>query len=304
VISLAGVLVPAATPFDPVTGEVDPVALRSNLRGWLAHPVRGIVLGGSTGEAVFLDEDELLLLLESARDVVPGDRLLVAGTGAESTRATIRRTREAAERGVDAVLVQPPAFYRSAMSDDRLLAHYRAVADASPVPVIVYQVPLRFSTLEFGTGLVAELARHGNVAGMKDSRGDLALVGEIADATPDDFQLLVGTGARLYAALQVGAVGGILGVANLAPAQTAGIVAAAAREEGPLAGRLQEVVAPLHDGIVGALGVPGVKKGLDLLGMHGGAPRPPLAPLPQAGEARVRTLLEVAGLAAAGSPRG
>ncbi len=295
-ISLAGVLLPAATPFDPVTGEVDPVAFRANLREWLAHPLRGVVVGGSTGEAVLLDEDELLLLLEAARGVIPGDRLLLAGTGAESTRATIRRTRSAAERGADAVLVQPPAFYRGAMSDDRLLAHYRAVADASPVPVIVYQVPLRFSTLELGTGLVGELARHGNVAGLKDSRGDLALVGDLANATPPDFQILVGTGAKLYAALQVGAVGGILGVANLAPAACAGIVEAASREEGPTAGRLQEQVAPLHNGIVGALGVPGVKKALDLLGMHGGDPRPPLAPLPPSGEAAVRSLLEEADL--------
>lgn len=295
-ISLGGVLLPAATPFDPVTGEVDPVAFRANLRTWLAHPLRGVVVGGSTGEAVLLDEDERLLLLEAARGVVPGDRLLVAGTGAESTRATIRLTRAAAERGADAVLVQPPAFYRGAMSDDRLLVHYRAVADASPVPVIVYQVPLRFSTLELGTGLVGELARHGNVAGIKDSRGDLALVGDLANATPPDFQILVGTGAKLYAALQVGAVGGILGVANLVPGACAGIVEAASREEGRMAGRLQERVAPLHNGIVGALGVSGVKKALDLLGMHGGDPRPPLAPLPASGEAAVRALLEEADL--------
>ncbi len=297
-ISLRGVFVPAATPFDPVTGEVDVVAFRSNLRGWLRHPVRGIVVGGSTGEAVFLDDDERRHLLEAARGAIPEDRLLVAGTGAESTRSTIRRTREAAELGADAVLVQPPAFYREAMTADRLRDHYRALADASPVPVILYQVPLRFSTVEFETGLVGELARHENVVGIKDSRGKLELIGEIARAAPSDFQILVGTGARLFAALQVGAVGGILGVANLVPGETAAIVDAVERGDAGEAGRVQEIVAPLHDGIVGGLGVAGVKAGMDLLGMRGGRPRPPLTPLGEAGRERVRTLLDEAGVLA------
>jgi 4-hydroxy-2-oxoglutarate aldolase len=295
-ISLEGVLIPAATPFDPVTGDVDRVALRANLRSWLAHPVRGVVMGGSTGEAVFLDDDERLAVLEDARDLIPADRLLVAGTGAESTRATIQRTLEAAERGADAVLVQPPAFYRSAMTPERLRVHYLALADVSPVPVILYQVPLRFSTLEFETGLVVELAGHENIVGMKDSRGSLELLGDIARSAPKDFQLLVGTGAKLFAALEVGAVGGILGVANLAPAESAGIVRAASAGDAATAGRLQEQVAPLHDGIVGGFGVPGVKRAMDLLGMHGGAPRPPLAPLGAEAEAKVRQLLEEAGL--------
>jgi 4-hydroxy-2-oxoglutarate aldolase len=299
-IRLDGVFIPAATPFDPVTGDVDPVGFRANLRGWLDHPVQGIVVGGSTGEAVLLDEDERRLLLEAAREVVPEEVLLVAGTGAESTRGTIRRNAEAAELGADAVLVQPPAFYRGAMTPERLRDHYLAVADASPVPVILYQVPLRFSTVEFETGLVAELAGHERIVGMKDSRGDLGLLGQVVTATrssPGGFQLMVGTGAKLYAALELGAVGGILGVANLVPGACAGIVAAHARGDGAAAGRLQEQVAPLHDGIVGALGVAGVKVGLDLLGMRGGAPRPPLTPLGEAGRDRVRSLLEEAGLA-------
>lgn len=295
-ISLEGVLIPAATPFDPVTGDLDRVALRANLRSWLAHPVRGVVMGGSTGEAVFLDDAERLAVLEDARDVVPSDRLLVAGTGAESTRATIQRTLEAAERGADAVLVQPPAFYRSAMTPERLRVHYLALADVSPVPVILYQVPLRFSTLEFETGLVVELAGHENIVGMKDSRGSLELLGDIARSAPADFQLLVGTGAKLLAALEIGAVGGILGVANLAPAESAGIVRAASEGDAATAGRLQELVAPLHDGVVGGFGVPGVKRAMDLLGMHGGPPRPPLAPLGAEAEAKVRHLLEDAGL--------
>ena len=279
-IDLSGVLVPCTTPFDPVTGEVDLVGFRANVRSFLAHPVRGIVVGGSTGEAVLLDEDERMVLLQGARDLVPDDRLVVAGTGAESTRTTIRRCEESAGMGADAVLVQPPAFYRGAMTDAALLEHYRAVAAASPIPVILYQVPLRMSTLEFSSSLVADLAKIANVVGIKDSRGSLELVAEWVDRTPDTFQVLVGSGAILYGGLEVGAVGGVLAVANLAPGPASAIHAAHRAGDSAEAGRMQELVAPVHVEIVAGMGVPGVKAGLDLLGLRGGDPRLPLRPLP------------------------
>lgn len=295
-MDLSGVLVPVTTPFDPVTGEVDVVGLRSNLRSLLEHPVRGIVIAGSTGEAVFLGEDERAALLEAARDVVPSDRLLVAGTGAESTRATLRLCRAAADGGADAVLVMPPAFYKGAMTPAVLLEHYRRVADESPLPLIVYQVPLRFSTLDLPTGLVSELSRHENVVGIKDSRGDLGLVGELVEQSRGGFQVLVGNGALLYAALEMGAVGGVLGVANLAPEMSALLHAAFADGRNSEAGRIQEKVGPVHKEIVGGLGVPGVKAALDLLGLRGGKPRPPLRPLPEKEGDAVRKVLERADL--------
>ena len=297
-VDLSGVLVPCTTPFDPVTGEVDLVGFRANLRSFLAHPVRGIVVGGSTGEAVLLDEDERMVLLEGARDLVPGDRLVVAGTGAESTRTTIRRCRASAETGADAVLVQPPAFYRGAMTDAALSEHYRAVAAASPIPVILYQVPLRMSTLELSTSLVEGLAKIANIVGIKDSRGSLELVAELVDRTHEEFQVLVGSGAALYGGLEVGAVGGILAVANLAPGPSVSIHAAYASGDSAEAGRMQELVAPVHDAIVGGLGVPGVKAGLDLLGLRGGAPRSPLRSLSDRERKGVAGVLAHAGLGA------
>ena len=301
-VDLSGVLVPCTTPFDPVTGEVDLVGFRANLRSFLAHPVRGIVVGGSTGEAVLLEEDERMVLLEGARDLVPDDRLVVAGTGAESTRLTIRRCKESAGTGADAVLVQPPAFYRGAMTDAALLEHYRAVAAASPIPVILYQVPLRMSTLDFSTNLVADLAKVANVVGIKDSRGSLELVAELVDRTPDAFQVLVGSGAVLYGSLEVGAVGGILGVANLAPGPAAAIHTAQRAGDSAEAGRIQEAVAPVHTEIVAAMGVPGVKAGLDLLGLRGGDPRLPLRPLSDRDRKSVASVLDHAGLEAVETP--
>ena len=293
---LSGVLVPAATPFTGPEGRVDPGAFGENVERWLAARVAGVVVGGSTGEAVLLDEEERLALWDRAREVVPRDRLMVAGTGLESTRATIRLSRAAGERGADAVLVQPPAFYKSQMTPEVVRDHYLAVADASPVPVIVYQVPLRFSTLDLPSGLVGELSEHENIVGMKDSRPRLEGMAEVIRACRDDFQVLVGSGNQLYASLEVGAVGGILGVANLLPDECRALVEAFRVGRSREAGRLQERIAPVHKTVVGEFGVPGVKAALDLLGYRAGPPRPPLRPLGSGDREEARRLLEEAGV--------
>lgn len=297
-IDLVGTHLPVTTPFDSVTGEVDVVAFRANLRRWFASPVRGVLVAGTTGEGVLLDEAERRLLLEAARDVVPEGALLMAGTGAESTRHTIRQSREAAEAGADAVLVSPPAYFKAAMTPEALARHFRAVADACPVPVVVYQVPLRMSSLELPTGLVAELSRHPNIVGIKDSRGKLELVAELVQHTEHGFQVLVGSGAHLYSGLEVGAVGGIVAAGLLAPDAAAEIGVAYREGRRSDAGKLQERIAPLHQRIVAELGVPGVKAALDLLGIRGGAPRPPLAPLSASRLEEVRRVLEAAELLA------
>jgi 4-hydroxy-2-oxoglutarate aldolase len=278
-----------------VTGEVDLVAARRNARAWLDAPLSGLVLFGSTGEGLLLDEEERTRTLAGLREIV-GERLLLAGTGAESTRATIRLGRMAAEAGADAVLVQPPAYYRPLMTAEALRDHFRAVADASPVPVILYQVPPAFSGIELQTGLVAELAQHPNIVGIKDSTGDLQAMGALVEACPRGFQILVGSGAVLYGALEVGAVGGILAVAVLAPRECAEIYRLKRAGEEAAAGRLQERIAPVHKAVVAGRGVPGVKAALDLRGLVGGPPRSPLKPLREKERAAVREALEKAGL--------
>lgn len=292
-VDLSGVLIPTVTPFGS-DGEIDLAAFRSNAEAWLTHPVRGLVVGGSTGEAVLLDEEERLRLWAASREVL-GDRLLVAGTGAESRRATIRLTRSAADAGADAVLVQPPAFYRGAMTAAVLEDHYRAVADASPVPVVVYQVPPRLGTIDIPNAVSATLSEHGNIVGIKDSRGKLELVTDLVESCVEGFQVLVGNGALLFASLEIGAVGGILGVANILPGASAGIALRWSEGDRVEAARLQEVVSPVHNGVVGGMGVPGVKRAMDLIGLRGGSPRPPLRPLPEAREGELRDLLQEAG---------
>ena len=295
-LDLGGTHLPVTTPFDPVTGDVDVVAFRANLRHWLQSPIHGVLVAGTTGEAVLLDDGERAMLLDAARDLVPADTLLIAGIGAESTRHTAAQAKQAADSGADAVLVSPPAYFKGAMTPEVLARHFRAVADESPLPVLVYQVPLRMSTLDLPTGLVAELSRHENIAGIKDSRGKLDLLGELVEATAEDFQVLVGSGAHLYGALELGAAGGIVAVGLLATDAAAEISIAYGEGRRVDAGRIQERLAPVHQRVVAEMGVPGVKAALDLLGLHGGAPRQPLSPLPESRADELRAVLATADL--------
>lgn len=295
-IELRGAFLPVTTPFDATTGDVDVPAFCSNLSRWFENPVSGILISGSTGESVFLDEEERATLVEAAASVVPQDANVIAGTGSESTRHTIRLTQQAAAAGADAVLVSPPAYFKGAMSDEVLVSHFSAVADASPVPVLVYQVPPRLSTLEFSTELIGRLSEHPNIAGIKDSRGQLDLAVELVGATSDDFQVLVGSGAIMHPAMQGGCVGGIVAVGLMAAAEAAGIAVAHAEGRDEDAAALQARIAPVHQQIVGGMGVPGVKAALDLLGFHGGAPRPPLAPADDDKVDSIRGILQDADL--------
>ena len=275
-IDLSGAFLPVVTPFQSATGDVDIAAFEANLARWFDYPISGILIAGSTGESVFLDERERAILIGAAAEVAPENAKVIAGTGMESTRHTIHATNQAAEAGADAVLVSPPAYFKGAMSDEVLAAHFADVAEASPVPVLIYQVPLRLSTLEFSTGLIGKLSEHPNIVGIKDSRGQLELALELVGATSSDFQVMVGSGAILAPAMQGGCAGGIVAVGLMAPAEAAAIALACLEGREDYAAELQARIAPVHQKIVGGMGVPGVKAALDMLSYSGGAPRPPL----------------------------
>jgi len=285
-----GVHVPTTTPFT-AEGELDEAALGANLERFAATGVAGFVIGGSTGEAVLLDTDERDRSVRLA-SALAGELNVIAGAGAESLRHTLRLTRMAADAGANAVLVQPPAFYTGAMSPAVLIDHFTAVADASPIPLFVYQVPPKFATLVFPDDVIARLAEHENIVGLKDSRGDLEGLRRWVEITPEDFEVLVGNGALLLEALDAGAAGGILGVANVVPAECVALVDAVLGGRRAEAEALRDVVAPLHVGIVGGMGVPGVKAALDRLGYRGGSPRAPLRALPEARQEELDRLLE------------
>ena len=294
---LRGVLVPVTTPFDPVTGDLAPVPLRENARTYLAAGAAGIVAAGSTGEASLLDEAEFRQLVEWLRDVVPPERAFVVGAGRESTRAAVEACRVAGEYGADAVLVRAPAYYGPSLSPAALTDHFRRIADASPVPVLLYNIP-KYTHVAIADRLLAALADHENVAGAKDSCGDLKNFAAYAQAAPR-WAHFMGSGVHLYAALELGAVGGILAVGNPATALACSVWEAWTAGDRVAAGAAQERLTPLHKLVVGELGVPGVKAALDIVGRAGGPVRPPLANLGAGDRDRIATTLTASGVAVA-----
>jgi 4-hydroxy-2-oxoglutarate aldolase len=288
-VSLGGVVPPLVTPFRE-DGSLDRAAFEANLEGLGAAGLAGFLVLGSNGEATSLDEAEKLELLAAARRVLPG-RFLVAGTGTESTRGTVALTRKAADLGADAVLVLTPSFYRARMSEEALRRHFAAVADASPVPVYLYSVPA-FTGLAWPPGLAASLAAHPRIAGMKESSGDVGLLGRIVDTVPADFEVACGNAPIFYAALCAGAVGGVLAVANCVPRLVVALHDAFRDDDHSRARLLQKALTPLAVAVTTNWGVAGLKGAMDLAGLRGGAVRAPLLPLPDPAREEIRRLLD------------
>lgn len=294
----SGVFAPVVTTFYPESGDVDLASFAANVRAHLAAGLHGIVVTGSTGEAALLDWDERAALVDTAREMVPPDRRLLVGTGAESTRACLKLTRDAAARGADAVLVVAPHYYGAAMTEAALSHHYRAVADASPVPVMLYNIP-KYMHFAIPASLVAELARHENVIGIKDSSGNRDLFAAYMESQSSTFSVLTGNGPMWHHALTVGSRGGILAVALFAAALSMEVYDAEQRGDRDGAAAAQARLTPLGAKIVGEMGVAGVKAAMDLVGLAGGPVRSPLLPLDASQRAAVGELMSAAELVAA-----
>lgn len=292
---LAGIIPPIVTPFDPINGEIAPVLFRQNIRRWLQEPVSGFVLFGSNGEGQLLDEDEKVRLTSFARELVPAAMPLIAGVGAESTRAVIREGRVLADAGAEYLLVSPPAYFGASLAPAALVDHYHRAADEVPVPIIVYHIP-KNTHVVIEAGLMAEIVRHPNIVGLKDSSGDVKRFADYSNACDKRCRMFVGSGALLYTALELGAVGGIIGIGQLAPRMCAAIMEAHRQGDAHRAGSIQERLVPVHREIVAAFGPVGTKAALDLLGYVGGKPRAPLRALSEKDRKKVEQVMQEAGL--------
>jgi 4-hydroxy-2-oxoglutarate aldolase len=280
-----------ATPFD-ASGDVAPQAIRSNAARWVQAGVRGIVALGTNGEAPLLDEQESDRVIAAAREAVPADRLLLAGTGRESTRATIDASQRAAALGADAVLVRTPSFYKPRMTTDALVAHYTAVADATPVPVLLYNYPA-VTGVTFAPEAIARLSQHPNIAGIKETSVDAAQIGAYVDASRDQrFSVLAGSAPAFYAALCLGAAGAILAAACVAPRLCVALQDAFREGEHARARDLQRRLDPLAIAVTSGHGVPGLKAAMQLAGYAGGPPRAPLHPASDEAIAALKKILQ------------
>ncbi len=288
---VTGIFAPVSTPF--VDEEVSFERLKENVARYSRTPLAGFFALGSNGEVMSLDEAEKLKILETVLENKAPHQKVLAGAGCESTRATIALGKEVASLGADFVSVLTPSYFKKALSDDALVQHYTRVADALPVPVFIYNAP-PFTGVNLSPQVIARLAAHGNIAGMKDtSTGTSSRYLEVCG---DDFSVLAGNAGKLFAALALGATGGVLSFADAFPEVCCRLYDAFMAGDLEAARRLHYRITGVNRYISGAFGVAGVKVAMELAGYHGGPPRLPLLPLSRENRAAIRRVLEDAGL--------
>ena len=286
---LSTIFPPMPTPFDG-NGSVDEAAITSNVRRWIDAGLGGIVALGTNGEAALLDEEESDRVVAAARENVPGDRVLIAGVGRESTRATVSAARRAAALGADAVLVRPPSLYRNSVSAAALEQHFRTVADESPAPVLLYNYPAFFG-VQLQPSTIGKLAEHPNVIGMKETSTDGGQFADVAAAVPESFTILAGSAPGFYPALCAGARGAILAVACVAPEMCLQVLACVRDGRHDEALRMQQRLNPLARAVTSGHGIAGLKAAMDFIGYDGGDPREPLLPLSADALEQIRLLV-------------
>jgi len=292
-LSLSGVYAPIPTPFD-ADGAVAHDKLAENIAKWSQTPLAGLLVLGSNGEFTYLSDKEKVEVLKTARQAIPKDKLFIAGTGC-STRSTLELTEQAAAIGADAAIVITPSYYTSKMDAQAMRRHFLKLAERSPLPIILYNMPA-CTGVDLSAETVVELAQHPNIVGIKDSSGNVVKLGDIIRAAPPTFNVLAGSASFLYPALVLGAMGGIMALSNIAAEQCYRIYRYTQEGRHEEARQLQLKMIPPNIAVTARFGVPGLKLALDWLGYYGGPVRSPLGPLDEAQQATLRTILVEGGI--------
>jgi len=293
---LDGIYPPIPTPFT-ADGEVALDKLAANLDYWNKTGIAGYVVLGSNGEFVLLSEQEKLAVIAKVRERAASGKFVLAGVGCEGTRETIKLAKKAAELGADAAVVITPCYYKGAMNAAALQYHYETIADASPIPVILYNMPAN-TGVDMGADVVVKLAQHPNIVGLKDSSGNVVKIGDIVRQVPARFQVFAGSAGFLYPAMCLGGVGGVLALANVAPNQCVDIFKLTREGRHEEARQLQLRMIPANTAVTAGFGIAGLKAALDMVGLYGGPVRGPLRPLDEQRTAALRRILQEAGVVA------
>ncbi|MBA4395630.1 MAG: dihydrodipicolinate synthase family protein, partial [Desulfobacca sp.] len=288
-MKLQGIMPPITTPFTGAGVAYD--KLKENFQKWNRTDLSGYLVLGSNGESVYLSEAEKLKMIEVSREAIPREKILLVGTGLEGTAETIRFTNQAAGLGADLALVVTPCYFKGSMTPPVLYDHFLAVAEASHIPILVYNVP-QFTGVNMEPPLVAKLSRHPNIIGVKDSSGNIDQLSQIIHQSESGFGVFVGSAPVLFPALCVGAVGGILAVANCLPEFCTRIVDLYTDGKVDEARELQNRLTPIAKAVTATYGISGLKAAMDMTGFFGGEPRAPLKKSSPEAEKIIRDLLE------------
>ena len=292
-ILLEGCFPPIPTPFD-ADGRVDHDNLALNLEKWQKTPLTGFLVLGSNGEAVLLNREEKLEIWKTAGQAIDSEHLFIAGTGCNATGETLELTERAAHLGADAAMVVTPYYYKARMDHKALVVHYTAIADRSPIPIILYNVPA-FTGVDLSAETIIELAQHPNIIGMKESSGNVVKMGQVFYKS-GDFQVLAGSGSFLLPALTVGAVGGVMALAAVAPHPLEEIIESFQKGNMKRARDIQFGLISANAAVTARFGIAGLKAALDLIGMYGGPVRPPLLPLGKKQKTALEKIMKEAGI--------
>ncbi len=283
-LSLAGIFPPITTPFED--DRISFNRLAQNLKKLNEFELSGYVVLGSNGENVMLSEAEKCQVIETAVKYVPKEKTIIIGAGEESTAGTIDFIKKAGRAGGDAILLIAPHYYKSQMKPEVLERYYLSVAEKSPLPVLIYNVP-KFTGLETAPDTVAKLAGHPNIIGMKESSGNITYQQIILGMALQDFQLLTGTANTLLPSLLMGAAGGVLALANIAPEVCLRVYKAVTEKRPAEVRELQLRMIRLNRLTTGIYGIGGLKFAMDELGLFGGRPRSPLPEVPAEGKREI-----------------
>ncbi len=290
---IKGIMPPIATPFE--NGEISIAKLSDNISKWNESGISGYVVLGSNGESAFLTKEEKLNLIDGVKTYAASDKNVIAGTGSDSIKDTVSLTNASAEIGADAALILTPSFYKGQMNHDAFIRYFTEVADKIKIPLLIYNVP-KFTGVNIEAHTVAKLAEHPNIIGMKNSSENVAHLAEVINNTPEEFINIVGTASVLYPGLSIGAKGGILALANIAPDQCCSIFNYYEEGKHKEAEALQKKMLAPNKAVTAKYGVAGLKAALDLCGFYGGQPRSPLGSLSEKDKSDLKIILISAGI--------
>ncbi|MCD6575103.1 dihydrodipicolinate synthase family protein [Candidatus Aerophobetes bacterium] len=286
---LSGVWIPICTPF--TDEKVDAGKLEKNMQVYSQTQLRGYFALGSNGEACMLDREERIKVLRTILKNKGKGQLVMAGCGYESARVTIALAREVADEGADIASVITPHYFKKVMNDDALIKFYERVADESPIPVMLYNAPGFAGGVQLSAKAVARLSEHPNIIGMKDSAPTGPNV-FLSIVNRENFAVLAGSANFFITSLLMGAVGGVLSLANFLPQACCRLYDIFQQGDMERASSLQRAILRVNREISGKYGVAGVKTGMDFAGLYGGEPRLPLLPLSQDDREKVRLVLK------------
>lgn len=286
--SLKGIFAALTTPF--VRDKISPEKFKENIQKYNSYDLAGYVILGSTGESVYLSDEESEKLVQVAMESASDEKKIIVGTAREGTKGTLEFTKRMSDLDIDAALIRTPSYFKSLMDQEALKKYYLTIADQSKVPVLIYNIP-RNTGISVDSMLLIELSRHPNIAGIKDSSGNLAFLGEVISHLEPHFNFLLGAGSVFLNGLLLGARGGILALAAAAPGQCVRLYNLFLEKKLDEAQKLQLDLIPLNKAIIQTFGIPGLKYALDLLGYNGGLPRLPLLPLDQKGKKQMEAIL-------------